>query len=175
AAEDIGRMLLREFALIYGNDWFQIALAVPVGSEVTVNSLTVSDTFGLTTSIPHYADFDGSMGRWRMFALASDKPDVASTSAHLLVVTPSAVAPIDGTAIEDVLLLRDELANMVWGVERTAVSAAGAPIDRALAWKTGLPPPSPPTIGAPPRYRLGSTVPDYWVPFLPVEVANGPL
>jgi hypothetical protein len=175
AAEDIGRLLLREFALIYGNDWFQIALAVPVGSEVTVNSLTVSDTFGLTTPIPHYADFDGSADRWRMFALATDKPDTAPASAHLLVVTPGAVAPTDGTAIEDVLLLRDELANMVWGVERTAVGAAGGPVDRALAWKTTLPAPAPPMIGAPLRYRLGSTVPDYWVPFLPVAVANGPL
>jgi hypothetical protein len=30
AAEDIGRLLLREFALIYGNDWFQIPLSMPL-------------------------------------------------------------------------------------------------------------------------------------------------
>ena len=29
AASDIGRLLLREFALIYGNDWFRIPLALP--------------------------------------------------------------------------------------------------------------------------------------------------
>jgi hypothetical protein len=173
AAEDIGRLLLREFALIYGNDWFQIPLAVPVGSEVTIDSLTLADTFGLTTPIPHYTDFDGSAGGWRVFALATDKSDAAVGSAHLLVVTPGAVAPTDGAAIEDVLLLRDELANMVWGVERTAVGASGAPVDRALAWKTTLPPAAPPVIGAPPAYRLGSTVPDYWIPFLPVPMGNG--
>jgi hypothetical protein len=172
AAEDIGRLLLREFALIYGNDWFQIPLAVPVGSEVAVNSLTVSDTFGLTTTIPHYMDVDGSAGGWRMFALATAMPGAAPASAHLLVVTPGAVAPTDGAAIEDVLLLRDEPANMVWGVERTAVGAAGAPVDRALAWKTALPPTAPPVAGAPLAYRLGSTVPDYWIPFLPLA-ANG--
>jgi hypothetical protein len=33
AAEDIGRLLLREFALIYGNDWFQIPLVVPVAAR----------------------------------------------------------------------------------------------------------------------------------------------
>jgi hypothetical protein len=175
AAEDIGRLLLREFALIYGNDWFQIALAVPVGSEVAVNSLTVSDTFGLTTPIPHYADFDGSTGRWRMFALATDKPDAALASAYRLVVTPGAVAPTDSMPIEVVLLLRDELANMVWGVERTAIGAAGVPVDRALAWKTALPPAAPPAIGAPLKYRLGSSVPDYWIPFLPTSVGNGPV
>jgi hypothetical protein len=175
AAEDIGRLLLREFALIYGNDWFQIPLAVPVGSQVSINALTVADTFGLTTTIPHYTDVDGPAGGWRMFALAADTPDAARASARLLLVTPGAVAPSDGAAIEDVLLLRDELANMVWGVERTAVHTTGAPVDRALAWKTAAPAPSPPVAGAPLNYRLGSNVPDYWIPFLPVAVGNGPL
>ena len=73
AAEDIGRLLLREFALIYGNDWFQVPLLVPVGSEITVNMLTVTDTFGLTTPIPHYTDVDGAGGGWRMFALTAGR------------------------------------------------------------------------------------------------------
>jgi len=175
AAEDIGRLLLREFALIYGNDWFQIPLPVPVGSEVTITSLTVVDTFGLSTPVPHYGDVDGAAGGWRMFALASATPAAAPASAQVLVVTPGAVAPTDGAAIEVVLMLRDEPADMVWGVERTAVGAAGAPVDRALAWKTGLPPVPPPVAGAPLNYRLGSTVPDYWIPFLPVAVDNGPV
>jgi hypothetical protein len=172
AAEDIGRLLLREFALVYGNDWFQIPLAVPVGSEVTINSLTVADTFGVTTTIPHYTDVDGATGGWRMFALATDTSATAPASAHVLVVTPGAVAPTDGGAIEDVLLLRDEPANMVWGIERTAVGPAGTPVDRGLAWKTAAPPPA---AGAPLSYRLGSTVPDYWIPFLPVAVNNVPV
>jgi hypothetical protein len=29
--------------------------------------------------------------------------------------------------------------------------------------------------GAPPSYRLGSSVPDYWIPFLPVAVGSGPV
>jgi hypothetical protein len=173
AAEDVGRLLLREFALIYGNDWFQVPLAVPVGSEVAVNSVTVSDTFGVTTTIPHYIDFDGANGGWRLFAVAADTPANTAASAHLLVVTPGAVVPVDGAAIEDVLLLRDESANMAWGVERTAVGPAGTPVDRALAWKTALPSALPPTMSL--SYRLGSTVPDYWIPFLPVGVDTGPL
>jgi hypothetical protein len=64
---------------------------------------------------------------------------------------------------------------MAWGVERTAVGPAGAPVDRALAWKTELPPVPPPTIGVSLSYRLGSTVPDYWIPFLPVAIDTGPL
>jgi hypothetical protein len=174
AAEDIGRLLLREFALIYGNDWFLVPLIVPVGSDATINSLTVADTFGVTTTIPHYVDVDGAAGPWRMFALAAADAATAAASAHLLVVTPSAVAPNDGAAIEDVLMLRDDPANMVWGVERAAVGPAGAPVDRALAWKTAAVAP-PPASGAALSYRLGSTVPDYWIPFLPVAVDGGPL
>ena len=175
APEDVARLLLREFALIYGNDWFQIPLAVPVGSEIAVDALVVSDTFGLATVIPHYTDFDGPAGMWRMFALAAATPDAAQSSARLLAVTPGAVAPTDGAAIEDVLLLRDESANMAWGVERLAMGPAGAPVDRALAWKTTTPPAQPPAIGALPSYRLGSTVPSYWFPFVPVAVGTGPL
>jgi hypothetical protein len=174
-AEDLGRLLLREFALIYGNDWFQIPLAVPVGSEVSVDSLTVSDTFGLTAVVPHYADADGAAGRWRMFALSTGTGSPDAASVHSLVVTSSAVGALDGAAIEDVLLLRDELADMAWGVERTVVGPAGTPVDRALARKAGALPVQPPVAGAPPRYRLGSTVPDYWLPFLPVAAGNGPL
>lgn len=147
---------------------------VPVGSEVAINALNVVDTFGVTTTIPHYVDVDGTAGGWRMFALAAASADAAAASAHPLVVTPGAVAPNDGAAIEDVLMMRDEPANMVWGVERTAVGPAGAPVDRALAWKTAVVAP-PPASGATLSYRLGSTVPDYWIPFLPVTVDSGPL
>ena len=45
-------------------------------------------------------------------------------------------------------------------------------MDRALAWKTAAPHPATPTAGASLNYRLGSTVPDYWFPFLPLA-ANG--
>lgn len=175
AAEDIGRLLLREFALIYGNDWFQIPLAVPVGSEVTIDSLTVADTFGLTTTIPHYSDVDGASGSWRMFSLSTGEPAAEAASARLLVVVPNAVGALDSAAVEDVLMLRDELADMAWGVESTAVAASGLPIDRALAYRTNAPAIQPAAADAPPRYRLGSSVPDHWIPFLPVALDGGRL
>ncbi len=174
-AEDIGRLILREFALIYGNDWFQFPLAVPAGCQVKITSLTVADTFGINTTIPHYAAVDGTAGAWRMFALGSSAAATPPDMANLLVISPSAVGVLDSPAIEDLLLLRDELAEMAWGVERTAVGASGAPLDRGLAWHTTRPPESPPSAGGFPKYRLGSTVPDYWIPFLPIVVDSGPL
>jgi hypothetical protein len=167
-AEDLGRLLLREFALIYGNDWFQVPLVVPVGSDVSIDSLVVADTFGLTTTIPHYAQADGAAGQWRMFSLSADRSTPGALPDYRLLVLPSAMGILDSPAIEDVLLLRDELADMAWGVERTAVAPSGMPLDRTLVWRTAAPPVKPPAADKPPRYRLGSTVPDYWVPFLPI-------
>jgi hypothetical protein len=180
AAEDLGRLFLREFALIYGNDWFQIPLAVPVGCQVVVSSLSVLDTFGIATTIPHYAAADGSLSGWRMFSLDASGPIATSVSAslaalNLLVLTPGGVNILDSAAIEDVLMLRDEPAEMAWGVEGTVVGTSGRPIDRALAWRTAQPPIVPPLSTAVAAYRLGSTVPNYWIPFLPVAVDDGPL
>jgi hypothetical protein len=169
--EDLGRLLLREFALVYGTDWFLIPLSVPVGSVTNIDSFKVTDTFGLGTTVPHYSVADRAEGKWRMFALS----DVESGAApdYRLLILPSAMGILDSEAVENVLLLRDELADMVWGVERSVLGPDGAPVDRSLAWKTMAPSILPPAAAGVPRYRLGSDVPDYWIPFLPVVVNPG--
>ena len=171
--EDLGRLLLREFALVYGTDWFLIPLRVPVGSVTNIDAFKVADTFGQVTVVPHYAAADGPGGRWRMFALSADESSADAAPDPRLLILPSAVGILDSEAVEEVLLLRDELANMVWGVERSALGPEGVPIDRALAWRTSAPALPPPAAAGVPYYRLGSAVPDYWIPFLPVLV-NGP-
>jgi hypothetical protein len=174
AAEDLGRVLLREFALVYGNDWFQFPLAVQVGSQVEIASLTVVDTFGSNIRIPHYSAVDGALAKWRMFSVTPD-PSPATASAapaafpHTILITPGAVVPLDGSDIEQVLLLRDELANVAWGIERMVSGPSGQPFDRTTAWKISLPITPPSASDAVPLYRLGSTVPDYWIPFVPVQ------
>lgn len=175
AAEDIGRLLLREFALIYGSDWFQFPLVAKVGSEVLITSLTVADTFGITVAIPHYSAIDGASGNWRMFAVSTDTPatginPIAVVPTPQLLLMPAAIAPLNSFAIEDVLLLRDELADGVWGIEQTVLGASGLPLDRTLEWRINAPPPPLPTDDPTLHYRLGSTVPDYWIPFLPVQI-----
>ncbi len=175
AGEDLGRLLLREFALVYGNDWFQVPFLVPVGSDVSIDSLVVADTFGLKTTIPHYTAVDGSHGLWRMFALSTEDQNMDVASAQHLLILPSGVRVLDSAPIEDVLLLRDELADMAWGVERTVVGSSGQPLDRAQIWKTSAPSVQPPAADAIPKYRLGSTVPDFWIPLLPVGLENGQL
>jgi hypothetical protein len=96
-----------------------------------------------------------------------------------LFFLPPVLGPgLQGTALEDVHFLRDEMANLAWAVERVVSGAAGRPLDRHEAYQQSLPqgeqPVRPRTAaGALPRYRLGTTVPDYWIPLLPVQHENG--
>jgi hypothetical protein len=47
---DLTRVLLVEFSLVYGNDWYVVPLRLPIGSLFRVTSFTVRDTFGVTTT-----------------------------------------------------------------------------------------------------------------------------
>jgi hypothetical protein len=75
-----------------------------------------------------------------------------------------------------VLFLRDEMANVAWAVERVVQGESGRAVDRFEAYQElqRLAPDAP--IDAPSgdaaRYELGTSVPDYWIPLLPVQVGS---
>jgi hypothetical protein len=159
---DLARLMLREFALVYGNDWFIVPLTLPVGSVCRIDSLVVSDTFGVSQTIPHYSETSDG-GRWRMFAVSGDTTD------HRLVVPPVLARGLAGEPVEQVLLVRDEAANIAWGVERLIEGASGAVIDRPTATAAASVPGAP-QGGTTLRYRLGTSVPEYYIPFLPKAI-----
>jgi len=163
---DTARLMLREFALIYGNDWFVVPLPVTVGAVARVTALVVTDTFGITQTIPHYAATpDG--GRWRMFAISGDTID------HRLMMPPVLVRRLDSPPQEQVLLVRDDAASMAWAVEKIVAGASGAPIDRASTTAIGAPAVPPPTPVTRLRYVLGTSAPDYYIPFIAGVTSGG--
>jgi hypothetical protein len=101
-----------------------------------------------------------------------------------LFVPPVAQKVLDGPLLEEVLLARDEMANMVWGIERTIWLPSGEPrpgreaaletrayFDQAAARQLGHPPePPPPAEAAKVTYRVMSSVPEHWIPFIAVHV-----
>ena len=160
---DLARLMLREFALIYGNDWFVIPVPVAVGSITRVTSLIVTDTFGVTQTIPHYAATpDG--GRWRMFALSGDALD------HRLIMPPVLAQSQTSALQEQVLLIRDDATSLAWGVETIVAGASGAPIDRASATAAAVPPAMPPSASTARRYVLGTSAPEYYFPFVATPI-----
>lgn len=156
---DLARLMLREFALIYGNDWFLVPVPVTVGSVARIASLVVTDTFGVTQTIPHYsATSDG--GRWRMFAISGETLD------HRLMMAPVLARDLASAPQERMLLVRDDAAGIAWGVETIVSGASGTPIDRASATASSPTPPQPTPSVAPLHYQLGTSAPEYYIPFI---------
>jgi hypothetical protein len=166
---DLARLLLGEFALTYGNDWFVIPVDLPVGSVCRIERLEVIDTFGERTLV-RPASEQGSSA-WTMFTLSA--PGAPQRVQGLLFLPPTLLEAHESEPLEEIAFFRDEMANVVWGVERTVQSEAGTAIDRYEEHQRGPAPGEsqrvPVDIGdAGLVYRLQSHVPDHWHPFVPV-------
>jgi hypothetical protein len=156
---DLARMLLVEFVTTYGNDWWIVPIDVTFGTLVRIVELHTTDTFGVPADIPP-APREG----WRMFEVdASD-----DTARPVLAMLPVAADRQQSEAIEEVLMFRDELANMGWAVEHAVEGALGRrrivspPTPEPQAFGPALPFPSL-------QYVLTSAVPANWFPLVPVH------
>lgn len=169
APHDLARLLLVKFALEYSNDWFAVPIELPVGSLSQIRALVVTNTFGERILIPHTSQVDGASSPWQMFALTQD-------AQHLFFLPPVLGPNLHSQPMEEVLFLRDEMANVAWGVERIVESEVGRRLDRYEAYQearqkkeqTGRPSDGDSVDGETLTYRLGTTVPEYWIPLLPV-------
>ena len=172
---DLLRLLLVGFALDFGNDWFVAPVELDAGSVNRVRSLVVINSFGERTLVRPAAQVDGPRRDWRLFSPEPmvAPPSGADAAAEMLVLAPTLAGTLNGEAIEEVLLLRDELANLAWAVERVVESAAGGRLDRLEAYRTTRLAPPPERSGDGDdtlHYRLATTVPDYWLPLVPVRI-----
>jgi len=177
---DLVRMLLVEFALVYGNDWFVIPIGLDVGSLYQSRSLVITDTFGVRTLIKPNSESGLPHSLWRMFQLSNKRGSGSNGSApNLFFLPPSLLKSLESQPIEEVRFLRDEMANLAWAVERLIESPTDRPLNRFEAYleqqrrraQEALP--AQPTIGQALRYRLSTEVPDYWIPLMPVSVGKG--
>ena len=181
---DLDKLLLMEFALVYANDWFLVPFQLPVGSLAQVDGLAVTNVFGERTWVrASGSGEDDEWQRWAMYNLSVKGEGRAADTT--LVLLPTVPKIQQGAPFDDVRLVRDEVANMVWGVESAIPLATGDPKAGAVAAtqlaaryrrildgeiEGGLPVPEPLEPAAPIRYRLMNSVPENWIPFLPVHV-----
>jgi hypothetical protein len=179
ATTDLAKLLFMEFALVYANDWFVIPCTLPAGAVATVRGMAVTNVFGERFWIDSADTGSGDVAhRWSMFTIDVDgQPGSAFDRSLLLLPTVPKVQESPPT--EEAMLLRDEVANMVWGVETTVPLGSGATMPgieaarqlRAfLQSRLGPVPPPPNPSGAPLRYEVMNTVPENWIPFIPVHV-----
>lgn len=174
---DVARLALLEFTLVYANDFFAVPLRLPVGSLCRINSLVVHDTFGMKQRIePAGRGPRQGSQRWTMFTFTERAPGAAPSGvSDMFFLPPVAVQPITGSPVEDVLLLRDEMANLAWAVERRYEGDAGGSVEAIEAMTRSLVDTGRPNADAPLRYLLGMTVPAHWFPLVPTQNAAGVL
>jgi hypothetical protein len=126
SADDLIAMLLVEFSVGYGDDWFLAPVDAPVGHAIAIDSLVVRDSFGVRTRIRSSREVDGPGSPWRMFDLGAERPE-----EDVLLLPPSIAVRVEGAPIESVAFARDEMANMAWGIEERVDRGDGAPSERA--------------------------------------------
>jgi hypothetical protein len=176
---DVAKLLFIEFALVYSNDWFVIPYTLPAGAIATIKGFAVTNVFGERLWIEAAGSgADANWQRWSMFTInVEGLANAAAENSLLLLPTLGKVQ--QGPPGEEIMLVRDEVANMVWGIEKTVplptgVSRPGKEVAaQNLAFLQNLiapPAPSPGLSTATIRYQVMSTVPEHWIPFIPVHV-----
>ena len=197
-----GNVAFLQYATMYGNDWMVCPLSVDFGKRLEVLGIEVYDTFGVRSFIKSTAgDKDplpATFGqKWQMFTNAPTRRDSASSaSAPGLLIPPVFPRTEEGEPLEQVNLLRDEMANMVWGVETRVEDGCGSSMDAGrLAAEVGefvedsyqaevekarlsvhVGPDGRATVTsdrkADFKYVLMNSVPYNWIPFVPQHVRS---
>jgi hypothetical protein len=171
---ELAQLLMIEYTSSYGNDWFVVPLELAVGSLTSINSLVVTDTFGVRTLLRPLGDGSLVPANWSMFqhaylrAAGSEAPGCES---NLFFLAPALGRSLQSSPVEEVLFMRDEMANVAWAIERSIENPLGQSMSRteeASADSRSTPAETSPA--GLPRYLLSSRVPANWVPLLPVQL-----
>ena len=173
---DLAPLMLAEFGLVYGNDWSLIPYRLPVGVLAETMGIVVTDVFGVRTFVrPAVNSIGDEQGHWGMYHLKNRRGNEIDPRLFL----PPVIARVqEGPALEKVILVRDEMANLVWGIEQTIPGQAEGGIDgyeaaAALERYFGNEKTSDEGIidtGAAIRYRLGTPVRENLIPFIPIRI-----
>jgi hypothetical protein len=165
-------LLFAEFGLVSSNDWLMLPYPLAINTLCEIKGIVVTDVFGQHILIrPAGRGAESQWQRWTMFHHTDLNNTEAGKQSFYLV--PAVNKSLEGDPVEKVNFLRDEMANMVWAVEDIVPSQAGKGVSgdsMALKPEPATVPP-PVTDDAPKiKYVLGTTVPDNWIPFIPVHI-----
>lgn len=135
APGDTARLLLVESVLSYASDWFLLPVRLPVAALHRVDSLEITDTFGVTTRIRAVEEVRPHPG-WNLWRV--------SGLPYLFLPPPSA-GFISGEAVERVMFIHDEAANLAWMLQTVPEGQVALPAlptlseDLTYVPLTGLP------------------------------------
>lgn len=165
---DLTTIVMAEFGFLHSKDWRVVPFNVKFGSISKIQHIVVTDSFGFNISInaPNADD-------WHFIGLTQQKSNGTYTADPSLFFPPLAYKTQEGRPIEHVLFARDEMANMVWAIEKTVPGFVGVGTDAYQAFlrrKSTFPTKSEIEHDATYKYQLMSDVPENWVPFIPAKI-----
>jgi len=195
--DDLIRIMMIDFSLYSGSDWYSIPMEMELGEICWINRITVKDVFGVTTPIENglqetggYAgpalsidtDKDGKLTGldvWDIFKIRDKHITTYEPENHFLYFPPVASIRQESEPLEELLLLRDEFANMVWGIEKRVRNELGKTVDGYDLHLELNGPFIPLDSGDKPNpenysvYRLSNTVPFNWISYVPKPGSPG--
>ena len=173
-------LLLAEFGLTCSNDWFILPYQLDVNTLCEIKGILIKDVFGEYTLVrPAGKGPESQWHRWTMFITQTSRAH--PLPRQICFILPSFKA-LEGQPLEQVNFVRDEMANMVWGVESIVPSQSGKgtsgdemALEKPPVSDSGTDPPAEEVIKPEIKYVLGTTVPANWIPFIPVHIqSNSP-
>lgn len=179
--DDLVRLMLIDFSLVSGSDWYIIPMEMALGELCWVNHLKVTDVFGVTTIIKnddgsgHFLSEDG-LKTWDVFKIRDKNVGTFEARDHFLYLAPATTFRLESRPLEELLFLRDEFANMVWAIEKTVCNGLGKPtngFDLHLELNGPFQKVEDKESGEEknvPKFRLASPVPTNWIPYLPFHI-----
>jgi hypothetical protein len=188
STQELSKLLFMEFGIVYANDWFLIPFDLPVGTLAKVKGMSVSNVFGENFWLEASGrGSDEDWDRWNMFTINIEGSDDVPSDTSVLLL-PAVPKIQESRPIETVAFIRDEMANMVWGIETMislphgeSVTGSGAAaryrdhlqhqVNEALL----LEPESEEQEEALAkiRYEIMNQIPENWIPFIPVHLGDG--
>ena len=188
---DLLRMMILDFSLVSGSDWYTVPLPMKLGEICWINRIEVKDVFGVTTYIENDYTQDSFANRntlkiWDGFKIRP-LDDIRMNSEiqsdekqkHFLYLPPVTSFRQESIPLEELLFLRDEYANMVWAIEKTVTNEMGKPtngfdlhLELNGPFSTEKELEENQEEDPLPQFRLASTVPTNWIPYLPHHIEN---
>ena len=110
-ATDLAKIVVAEFALLYGNNWFVIPYRQPVGTLAEIEGIVVTDVFGRRTLVRAAT---GELGRarghrWDLFSLSPrGTVEAAPPLGQHLFLPPALGHGLEAEPAESVAFVRDE-------------------------------------------------------------------
>ena len=180
--------VMMEYISLYSNDWMIVPVHTKPGMVIEVAEVEVTDCFGIKQRIrrtpeehdnkPKEVSFPD---RWSLYSISRADAYASGdfrTSKGLLV--PASLLRVEESEpIESVQFMRDEMANMLWGVEELIDDETGGTMDgKSMSDKVlsfidrGDGPAVEPEKDAEYTYLVQNRVPINWIPFLPEHLGG---